>query len=207
MLAANPGFTTVAILSLAIGIGANTSMFSLVDALLLRPLPVPHSSQIVRVLSTSPSNRFEAISYQDYLDFRDHAQAVSGLLASYAVPIGFAKDSKSLAQPKLGLGVSPNFFDVLEVQPTLGRAFRADEDRRQVVILSDFLWQSEFNRDPSVIGSTVSLSKMDFTVIGIAPKSFTSLELFIHEDFYVPMGTLALFGSRLATDLQQRDQL
>lgn len=207
MLAAAPGFTAVAILSLAIGIGANTSTFSLVDALLLRPLSVPHSSRIVRVLSTTPSDPFGATSYPDYLDFRDQTKAVTGLLAYYPIPIGFAKDPKSLARPKLGLAVSPNFFDVLEIQPSLGRAFRADEDRRPAVVLSDVLWQSEFNRDPSVIGSTVSLSKMQFTVIGVAPKSFPGLELFVHEDFYVPMGTLALFGPRQKTELEQRDAL
>ena len=207
MLAATPGFTAVAILSLAIGIGANTSTFSLVDALLLRPLAVPHSSRIVRVLSTTPSDPFGSVSYPDYLDFRNQTKAVSGLFAIYAIPIGFAKDPKSLARPKLGLGVSANFFDVLEVKPAPGRAFRADEDRRPVVVLSDALWQSEFNRDPSVIGSTVSLSKTQFTVIGVAPQSFPGLELFIHEDFYVPMGTLALFGPRQKTELEQRDQL
>src|SRR5579883_2613036 len=111
MLAAKPGFTAVAVLSLALGIGANTSMFSLADALLLQPLPVPQSSRIVRVLSRSPSNRFGAVSYADYIDFRSQTKAFSGLLAYDGVPVGLAKDPTSLAKPKIALAVSPNYFE------------------------------------------------------------------------------------------------
>src|SRR5271170_2146019 len=113
MLAASPGFTAVAILSLAIGIGANTSTFSLADAMLLRPLAVPQSSEIVRVMSTSPSERYGWVSYPDYLDFRNGVKSLSGLLAYNQLPVGFNKDSNSTARPKLGIAVSPNFFDVL----------------------------------------------------------------------------------------------
>ena len=86
-LAANPAFTAVAILSLAIGIGANTSIFSLADAMLLRPLPVEHPSEIARVLSTSPSVRHGSISYRDYVDFRDQIKALSGLIAYQQIPV------------------------------------------------------------------------------------------------------------------------
>jgi macrolide transport system ATP-binding/permease protein len=207
MLAASPGFTAVAILSLAIGIGANTSTFSLADALVLRPLPVPRSSEIVRVLSTSPSGPREYLSYLDYTDLSREAHTVTGLIASWQVPIGFSKDSKSTARPKLGLAVSTNFFDVLTVQPSLGRAFRSDEDRRNAIVLSDTLWESEFGRDPSILGRTVSLSNANFTIIGVAPKSFTGLDRFVHEDFYVPLGTVPQFGQRLKQELEQRDAL
>jgi len=207
MLAANPGFTAVAILSLAIGIGANTSTFSLADALVLRPLPVPHASDIVRVLSTSPSGPREYLSYLDYTDLNREAHTVTGLTASEQAPIGFSKDSKSTARPKLGAAVSTNFFDVLAVQPSLGRAFRSDEDRRNVIVISDTLWESEFGRDPSIVGRTVSLSKADFTIIGVAPKSFTGLDRFVHEDFYLPLGTVSQFGQRLKRELEQRDAL
>ena len=207
MLAGDPGFTAVAILSLAIGIGANTSTFSLADALVLRPLPVPRSSEILRVLSTSPSGPGQYLSYLDYTDLNREAHTVTGLTASEQAPIGFSKDSKSTARPKLGLAVSTNFFDVLAVQPSLGRAFRADEDRRNVIVISDTLWESEFGRDPSVVGRTVSLSKADFTIIGVAPKSFTGLDRFVHEDFYLPLGTVSQFGQRLKQELEQRDAL
>jgi hypothetical protein len=89
MLAANPGFTAVAIVSLAVGIGANTSMFSLADAMLLRPLPVARPAEMVRVVSTSPSVAFGGISYRDYIDFRDRSKTLSGLVASNHIPLGF----------------------------------------------------------------------------------------------------------------------
>jgi macrolide transport system ATP-binding/permease protein len=205
MLAATPGFTAVAILSLAIGIGANTSMFSFVDALALRPLPVPRSSEIVRVVSTRQSEKIGSVSYLDYVDLRREARTVSGLIASEQVPIGFSRDSKSTARPKLGLAVSTNFFDVLAIQPALGRAFRSDEDRRNVIVISDTFWESEFARDPAVVGRNVSLSNAAFTIIGVAPKGFTSLDRFVHEDFYLPLGTVSQFGSRLEQELKQRD--
>src|SRR5579863_9519230 len=89
MLAANPGFSAVAILSLAIGIGANTSTFSLADAMLLRPLPVDHPADVVRVVSTSQAERYGRISYPDYIDFRDHAKTLSGIVGYKNIPIGF----------------------------------------------------------------------------------------------------------------------
>jgi macrolide transport system ATP-binding/permease protein len=207
MLAASPGFTAVAILSLAIGIGANTSTFSLADAMLLRPLAVPQSSEIVRVMSTSPSERYGWVSYPDYLDFRNGVKSLSGLLAYNQLPVGFNKDSNSTARPKLGIAVSPNFFDVLGLHFALGRVFRSDEDRSSVAVISDTLWQSEFDRDPSIIGRSISLSKLDFTIIGVAPKSFTGLDRFVHEDLYVPLGTLGRFEEIDRTHLEQRDGL
>ena len=207
MLAAAPGFTAVAVLSIAIGIGANTSMFSLVDAFMLRPLPVPHSSRIVHVASTSRSDRFGRISYPDYVDFRNQASSVSGLLAYQQIPVGFNADPRSPARLKLGIAVSTNFFDALEVRPAMGRAFRPEEDRTPVAVISDFLWQSEFGRDPSVIGRSISLSKTNFTIIGVAPESFTGLNLFFHEEFYVPLGVLPQLAPEETKRRQQRDRL
>ena len=207
MLAANPGFTAVAILSLAIGIGANTSMFSLADAMLLRPLPVEHPADLVRVVSTSQTERYGRISYRDYADFRDQAKALTGLVGYKNVPIGFNPNPGAPAQLLLGLAVTTNFFDVLGVRPSLGRAFRADEDREAVVIISDSVWDSQFGRDPSVIGRTVKLSKVDFTIVGVAPQSFPGLDRYVHESMYVPFGVTP----RLAVDdkdlLGHRDRL
>src|SRR5882724_5448495 len=115
MLAANPGFTAVAILSLAIGIGANTSMFSLADAMLLRPLPVPQSSEMVRVVSTSQTARYDRISFPDYVDFRDRTKTLAGLVGYKNIPIGFNPNPGAPAQLLLGLAVTTNFFDVLGV--------------------------------------------------------------------------------------------
>jgi len=206
MLAANPGFAAVAVLSLAIGIGANTAMFSLADALLLRPLPVPHSSQVVRVLSTSAARSYGRVSYPDYLDFRDQTKTLSGLAAYAQTVVGFKADPQSVSQVKVGLAVSTNFFDVLGVEPALGRAFRADEDRAPVVVLSDFTWQSQFGGDPGVVGRHLNLSKIDFVIIGVAPKYFSGPERYVHESLYIPSGVMAQLAPESNT-LRQRDKL
>ncbi|HYL38999.1 MAG TPA: ABC transporter permease [Bryobacteraceae bacterium] len=206
MLAANPGFTAVAILSLAIGIGADTSTFSLADALLLRPLPVERPGEIVRIQSTSRAQQFSGISYPDYLDFRNQTKTLSGLAACEQTALGFQPDLRSATELKLGMGVNTEFFDVLGVKPALGRAFRPDEDRTPVVVLSDFLWQSEFAHDPNVIGRTLKLSKVDFTIIGVLPKTFPGLDLFVHESMYLPFGMLPRLGPDKTT-LEARDHL
>jgi macrolide transport system ATP-binding/permease protein len=207
MLAANPGFTFVAVLSLAIGIGANTSVFSLADAILLRPLPVDHPSSLVRVDSTSQAERYGRISYPDYIDFRDHAKSLSGLVGYKNVPIGFNPSPGAPAKIMLGLAVTPNFFDVLGVRPALGRAFRADEDREPVAIISDSLWDSEFGRDPGVVGRAVKLSKVDFTIVGVAPRSFPGLDNFVHESMYVPLGVTPRFAPDEKDLLGHRERL
>jgi len=207
MLAANPGFTAIAILSLAIGIGVNTSMFSLADAMLLRPLPVAGSSEMVRILSTSRASRFDAISYPDYLDFRGQSKTLSGLVGQRNIPIGFNADPNAPAQIRLGEAVTPNYFDVLGVKPAVGRFFAPDEDRAGVVILSYRLWESQFGGDPSVIGRSVKVSKLDFKVIGIAPNTFPGLDRYVHEDMYVPMGVLPQFAADDKNPLTQRDKL
>jgi predicted permease len=207
MFAANPGFTAVAVLSLAIGIGATTSMFSLADAMLLRPLPVEHPGEMIQVGSTSPTVRFTAISYPDYLDLRTQAKTVSGLVASDPIAIGFGPDPKLPVQLKLGLAVSTNYFEVLGVRPSLGRAFRSQEDREPVVILSHSLWESQFGRDPSVIGRTVRLSKVDFTIIGVTPSTFPGLDRYVHESMYVPVGILPRLSLEATSLIEPRDRL
>ncbi|HYL73079.1 MAG TPA: ABC transporter permease [Bryobacteraceae bacterium] len=207
MLAANPGFTAIAILSLAIGIGANTATFSLADAILLRPLPVDRPSEIVRVDSTSATTPYGGVSYPDYIDLRDRSKTLQGLIAYHDIPLGFRPSPDAPAQVKLGLAVSTNFFDVLGVKPALGRSFSADEDRQPVVVLSDSTWESQFGRDRNVIGRHVQLSKVDFTIIGVAPKTFTGLDLFVHENGYIPLGMQQQLAADGKTSLEKRDSL
>lgn len=207
MLAANPGFAAVAILSLAIGIGANTSMFSLADAMLLRPLPVTGPEDVVRVVSTSQPERYGRISFPDYIDFRDHAKTLSGLVGYKNIPIGFNPNPDAPAKIMLGLAVTTNFFDVLGIRPALGRGFRADEGREAVVIISDSVWDSQFGRDPAVIGRAVKLSKVDFTIIGVAPASFPGLDRYVHESMYVPLGVTPRFEPDEKDLLGHRERL
>jgi predicted permease len=205
MLAKNPGFTAVAILSLAIGIGANTATFSLADAILLRPLPVDRPSEIVRIDSTTSTVPSANIVYRDFVDFRAQSQTLAGLVAYRQLIVGFHPNPETPSQFKLGLAVSPDYFDVLGVKPALGRSFRGDEERQDVVMLSDSTWESQFNRDPSVIGRHIELSKIDFTIIGVVPKSFPSLDRFVHESLYVPIGVNRQLTADNKDPLEKRD--
>ena len=198
MLAKNPGFTFIAISSLAIGIGINSAIFSLADAMLLRPLPVPHSGDVVTVHSTNLNGPF-GVSYRDYLDLRDHSESFSGLIAYTDVTLGMSPRPDALPQMKYGLRVTGNFFDVLGVKPELGRGFLPQENqvpgRDAVVILSHELWQQQLAADPAIIGRKMRLSGIDFTVVGVAPEKFTGLDLYIHPALYIPL----MMSPRLTT--------
>ena len=168
MLVKNPGFTLVAIASIAIGVGANAAMFSLADGLVLRPLQVPRAGEIVAVSAIAPranesftSNRL--LSYPDYVDLRDRAQSFDGLLAYSVTVASFATSRDQPAQSRLGLVVSGNFFDVLQLQPALGRFFRPDEDqvpgRDAVIVLAHETWADQFGSDPGVVGRQMRLAR------------------------------------------------
>jgi len=216
MLAKNPGFALIAIASIAIGVGANAAMFSLADGLVLRPLPVPRADQVVAVSATAPrvnevfflnNNR---ISYLDYVDLRDRSQTFAGLTAYTVTFASFATGRNQIAQSKLGLAVSGNFFDVLELQPTLGRAIRPDEDvvpgRDAVVVLAYDTWTEQFGSDPGVIGRQVRLGGLDFTVVGVAPQSFTGMHLVLPPAFIIPIAMSSkLAGAAPATLTEQRN--
>jgi len=193
MLFKNPGFTLVAVISLAIGIGANSAMFSLADALILRPLPVARPGEVVTVGFNASVSGFGSIvaSYRDYLDFRNTAKSFDGLVAFTNYSFGFSKGPDAVSQMKMGMLVTGNFFRVLGVEPEQGRAFRDDEDqvpgRDAVVILGHDLWEKDFASDPSILGRKVQLSGIEFTVIGVAPARFTGMDLYFRPSFFVPM--------------------
>ena len=193
MLFKNPGFTLIAVISLAIGIGANSAMFSLADALILRPLPVSHPSEVVTLGFNASVSGFGSIdaSYRDYLDFRNASKSYDGLLAYRSYSFGFGKGPDTVSQMKMGMLVTGNFFRVLGVEPERGRAFRDDEDqvpgRDAVVILGHDLWEKDFGADPAILGRKVRLSGIDFTVIGVAPARFTGMDLYFRPSFFVPV--------------------
>ena len=186
----NPGFALTAIVSIALGIGANASIFSLADGLLFRPLPVPNASQVVTLRSRTPSGTFGNISYPDFADFRDKGQLFSGLVAYNLAQFGYAADTKTQPQIKAGLLVSGNFFRVLGTEPQLGRGFTTGEDqvpgRDSVIVLGHDFWKSEFSSDPTAVGRQVRINGLDFTVIGVAPESFTGMDQYFHPAFFVP---------------------
>ena len=193
MLAKNPGFTLVAVLSLAIGIGANSAMFSLADALLLRPLPVLRPSEVVTVGMAESLAGFSVVnaSYRDYIDFRDQSKSFDGLVAFTDTTFGFAIDAAALPKMKLGALVTGNLFRVMGVEPELGRAFLPDEDRvpgrDAVVVLDHDTWEKEFAADRSILGRRVRLNGIEFTIVGVAPARFTGLDRWMQPAFYIPM--------------------
>ncbi|HXA06864.1 MAG TPA: ABC transporter permease [Bryobacteraceae bacterium] len=205
ILAANPGFTAAAVISLAVGIGANTAMFSLADAILLRPLPVERPGEVVRILSTTRGDNAGYASYPDFLDFRNQTRTLSGVVAWSQILLGFRANSSNAAQVKLGAVVTTDFFDVLGVRPALGRGFRKDEDQQPVAVLSYALWKSQLSGDSSVIGRQIRLSNLDFTVIGVLPETFPGVQLFVHEELYVPLGMWPRVSSSDASPIERRD--
>lgn len=207
MLRKNPGLAIVAVCSLAIGIGANSAIFSWGDALLLRPLPVPHPSAIVAVRSSSPSNASAGVSYRDYVDFRDRNRTFSGITAYSLAPFGLAQKPNATAEVKYGLFVSGDFFTVLGVRPVLGRDFRPEEDRvpgrDAIVILSHDLWAGEFASDPSIIGKKVRLNAVEFTIAGVTPESFTGIDQYFRPALFVPLAMAPRIG--MPDALEKRD--
>jgi putative ABC transport system permease protein len=174
-LARSPGFCAVAALTLALGIGANTAMFSVVNAMLLRPLPYPNRDRIVQIWATNPGNGWTRVpvSPLDYLDWREQNKSFVRLTAArfwfYSVA------GQGSPEQLHGMRVSPGFFETLGVQPRLGRTFLPEEEqpgRDRVVILTHGLWQRRFAGDPAAIGKTLSIDAQPYTVVGILPPDF-----------------------------------
>jgi predicted permease len=191
----SPAFTLVALLSLAIGVGANCAAYTWADALLLRPLPVPHPSDVVTVGSSMSGGGALGdvlrASYPEYTAIRDRVKSFDGLLAFTSFSSGVAAARDAVPALKLGIMISANFFDVLGLRPTPGRGFRPEEGevlgRDAVIVLSYRLWQGQFGGDSAILGRHVYLGGMPFTVVGVAPPGFLGLEPFVQIDFYVPL--------------------
>jgi putative ABC transport system permease protein len=186
----SPGFTLVAMLSLALGIGANVSIFSLVNTILLRPLPVERPDQIVSVFPSAQSASGVAVfSYPNYVDFRDRNEVFSGLITTRFAPISLSVNGKN--ERVWGYMVSGNYFDVLGVKPILGRSFTPEEDRERgahpVVVLSYACWKGRFGGDSGIVDRTVILNGRSFTVIGVAPEGFQGTELVFAPEMWAPI--------------------
>ena len=175
ILARNPGFTVIAIITLALGIGANTAIFSVVNAVLLRPLPYDDPDRLVEVWQSYPKKGWDKISVSppNFAHWRDQNQAFSHIAAMAYENFNLT----GIDEPEriLGYRVSANIFQVLRVEAALGRTFLPDEDQPgqdNVVILNHSLWQRQFGADPSVIGKTLTLNGRSYTVVGIMPPDF-----------------------------------
>jgi predicted permease len=199
-----PGLTAFVVITLALGIGMTSGTFSMVDALIFRPYPVPHPSGLVTLVSTTHDNNFDNFSYREYLDIRGKTMSYDGVIANADMEaVGFSAEPEATPHVRGGMMVSGNYFQVLGVEPRLGRGFREDEDqvpgRNAVVVLGPDFWRHEFASDPSILGRKVRLNGTEFTVIGVAPQSFPGMLIFAHPDFYVPLGMARVF----ATDRQK----
>jgi predicted permease len=198
ILAKNPGFTLVAALSLAIGTGAVAAMFSLADALVLRPLPVADPDEVVTLRAKTEGApygaNFYSFSWPDYLDYRDRAKSFSGLVAFDILSMSIASDARTPAQLRLGMTVSGNFFTVMGVTPALGRGFLPEEDavpgRDAVAVLGYSTWANQFGSDPAVVGRRIRVNGAEFTVVGVAPERFAGMDQFVRPAAFVPMNAL-----------------
>jgi predicted permease len=204
MILHHPGFAFIAVLSVALGVGLNATMFSYVDAVLLRPLPAPHADRVVQVVSTAPGTRLGGMSYPDYTDLRDQTRTLSALVCYSMNPMGVSTTRDALAQINLGVLVSGNFFSGLGIEIPVGRGFRPDEDttpgRDLVAVISNSLWRRMFGADPNIAGKKLRVSGTEFTVIGVAPVEFSGPESFVMPDVYVPMNSFAQAAPNSASD-------
>jgi macrolide transport system ATP-binding/permease protein len=183
LLMRSPVLTIVAALSLALGIGVNSMVFTFINSAMFRPLPLPDAGRLVRIQGDNTP------AYSDYLAFRERAAAFAGLAAYDFDTLNLVAEATS---GRVGVvKVSGNYFDVLGVKPVLGRSFSPDEDRnpgtQPVAVISYGLWQRRFGADPDVIGKPVTLQKESFTVIGVTPMEFTGVSLGIEHDLWIPM--------------------
>ena len=169
----SPGFTVATVLTLALGIGANTAIFSVVNAVLLRPLPFKDADRLVQVWGTSPGSKRDFVSQPDLDDWRAMTRSFSGLAASSPQSVNLTGGDEP--ERVIGDFVSADFFPVLDVQPALGRLFLPGEDRpgaERVAVLTDSLWHNRFGGDPAIVGKSLNFNGEPYTVAGILPPGF-----------------------------------
>lgn len=186
-LGRSPGFAITAILTLALGIGANVVVFGVVNSLILRPLNVANADRLFEIVQKQQGSDNQ--SYPDFVAYRARSTAFSDM-AAYRIGTA-ALSTGGSAQEAWDFEVSGNYFDMLGIEPELGRLFHPSDEHgpnsASYVVLSDSLWRTRFNADPRVIGASVDLNKHPFTIIGVAPKTFHGTELFFWPEFWVPM--------------------
>ncbi|MFY9803858.1 MAG: ABC transporter permease [Candidatus Acidiferrales bacterium] len=203
MLRKSPGFTAVAILTLALGIGANTAIYSFVYGVLLAPLPYHDASKLVVLNETTPRVGNVSVSYPNFLDWRAQSRSFSQM--AYVEQVSFNLAGAGVSQPEniQGDSVSPNFLSMIGVRPFLGRDFAPGEGQsgtQRVLLLSYQLWQSHFGADRDVLGRSITLDGNDFVIIGVLPPNYRSLDRI---DVMLPIGVWAT-NNPSATERGQR---
>ncbi|MCL5744628.1 MAG: ABC transporter permease, partial [Acidobacteria bacterium] len=196
----NPGFTAVTLLSLALGIGANTAIFSLVNTLLLRRLPVAHPEQLVEPLHRFQDEpHFNTFAWNQYQYFLAHNHVFSALTGMYGVHYDFGsffnvRDREPQPERVSGICVTGNFFPTLGIKPALGRFFGPEDDRPDapgaVALVSWSYWKDRFNLDPAIVGRQITVDGFPVTIAGIAPRGFRGLLLDSPQDIWLPLALL-----------------
>jgi predicted permease len=192
------GVTIVAIVSLAVGIGANSAIFSIVNSVLLRPRPVSAPDQLVQIYTGDRNQPYHASSYPTYQDFRDRSEVFSGL-AAYGIE-QFKLDDGNKVEQIWGEFITGNYFDVLGVSAVKGRTFLPEEDavpkRNPVVVIGHSLWQRRFHSDPDLVGKTIGINGQQLTVIGIAPPQYSGMMGGLASEVWVPLMMTPLLDQR-----------
>ena len=187
MLKKNPGFTAVGVLTLAMAIGANAVVFSVLNALILHPLHLPHAESLYAIQRANEASCYQ--SYADYLDLRDRNHSFDALAAYNADQAGL--DNGDNTTRVWLLEVSGNYFDVLGLHPYLGRLIHASDEHgpnsAPYIVLSHAYWHTRFQADPSIVGRVVQLNKHPFTIVGVAPPEFRGTLVFFNPDLFVPL--------------------
>lgn len=209
MLWKSKGLTIIAVVSLAVGIGANSAIFSLMNTIMFRPRPVAHPEQLVELYVGEAGQPYQTTSYPSFLELRDRSEVLSGV-AGYGLR-QFKLDSENGVELTWGEAVTGNYFDLLGVAAQKGRTFAPEEDlvpgRDPVTVISHGLWQRRFNSDPDVIGKTITINGKPLNIIGIAPPQYTGMMRGIAIEVWVPMMMMPALdpaGERIVTSRGNR---
>src|SRR5580698_7962767 len=183
----SPGFAFTAVLTLALGIAANVIVFGVLQALVLRPIDVPHADRVMTLARTD--NTYPIFSYPEVRDVRD-GNTVFSAVAAWTVD-NFGLEANGVTRPVWGYEVSGQYFEAVALKPFLGRLLqRADDDHpgaSEVAVLSWPAWKSDFNADPDIVGKTIRINKQPYTIVGVTPEGFYGTKKFLMPDIFIPM--------------------
>ena len=190
----SPGFAVTAVFTLALGIAANVIVFGVLQALILRPIDVPHGERVMTLARADQT--YPIFSYPEVRDVRDDNTVFSAVAATSVDSFGV--EANGVTRPVWGYEVSGQYFDVVGIKPFLGRLLqRADDDHpgaSQAAVLSWEAWKSGFGGDPDIAGKTIRINKIPYTIVGVTPEGFYGTEKFLQADIYVPMANEELLG-------------
>jgi predicted permease len=188
-LSKSPGFAAAAVVSIGLGIAANSTIFSMVSRFVLRPAPVGDPATLMAVHTTHQGECCNAFSWPLFADLRAQTKAFSGVTGVYEL-LPASIGGQGEPERVWGQATTANFFDVAQLGMTLGRGFTVGEERLPVIVLGNGLWKRRFGADPAIAGKRITLSGRPFTVVGVAPPGFRGLDIILDCQFWVPLGNL-----------------